>query len=407
VISALQFLSKSSYVGIIGIASILTLSFLLSNNKRKINIQSVASAFAIQLILTFLILKTNIGQNLFDSIAHGFETIYMFADQGSHFVLGKLADSNGPLGIVFAVKVVPTIIFFGALTSLLFHLGIIQIFVSGLSILIRPILGTSGAETLSVTANIMLGQTEAPLLIKNYLPKATESEMLTIMVSGMAHLSGAILAVYGSIGVPLKHLVISSIIAVPSSILISKILIPETEIPQTAGGKGAINLEKESKNVLDAISRGTSDGLKLAANVVAMLVAFISLIALFDHIMLSTVKISLKDLFAKMFYIVTAVVGIPEADRSNSAALIGQRLVINEFIAYSDFVKMELAEKSKIIMTYVLAGFGNFASIGIQIGGIGAICPEKREMLARLGIKAMLGGLLANLLNAAIVGLFL
>ena len=398
-------LKNNHYLSLIGIFVLLGIAALLSNNKRRINFRPIASALAIQFILTFFILKTNIGQSIFDSIAIGFEAVYKFADQGASFIFGNLCDIGGPWGIIFAIKVVPTIIFFGALMAFLFHVGIIQILVAGLAMIIRPVFGTSGAETLSATASVMLGQTEAPLLIKNYLPKMTESEMLTIMISGMAHLSGAILAVYGSMGVPMKHLITSSVIAVPGSILMAKILIPETQTPETSDSS-SVSFKKESKNVLDAISTGTSDGLKLAVNVVAMLIAFISLMTLVDTILLSTIGISLNDILSKAFYVITYFLGIAPEDRGASASLIGQRLVINEFVAYSTFVKLELLERTKIIMTYALAGFGNFSSIGIQIGGIGAICLSKRGMLSQLGLKAMIGGLLANFLNAAIVSLF-
>jgi concentrative nucleoside transporter, CNT family len=399
------FLNENRWISFFGILIILLVAFIFSEHKNRIRGRLIFSALCIQFLLAFFILKTVVGKKIFFSLARGFESLYMFTSDGINFVFGKLADANGPWGAVFLIKVLPTIIFFGALMALLFHLGIVQIIVKALSIIIRPILGTSGAETLSVAANSMLGQTEAPLLIKHYLPSMTRSEMLVVMIGGMSHLSGSLLAVYGSMGVPMKHLLSSTIIAIPGAILISKILIPETQTPVTSN-QGNIEIKSSSKNVLDAISTGTGDGLRLAANVAAMLIAFISLMAMINSILLATVGFSLDAVFAKVFYGVAYMIGIAKKDCDVAASLLGQKLVINEFVAYSNFIKSTLTERSKEILTYALAGFSNFSCIGIQIGGIGAICPEKRLMLTQLGFKALLGGTLTNLLNAALIGLF-
>jgi concentrative nucleoside transporter, CNT family len=400
------FLQHNRYLNVGSIFIILVVAFAFSNKKKNINLRLVINALGLQFLLAFFILNTAVGKIIFSAIAHGFEALYQFSDYGARFVFGNLADASGPWGMVFAIKVIPTIIFFGALMALLFHLGVVQIVVKGLACVIRPILGTSGAETLSVAANSMLGQTEAPLLIKHYLPTMTASELLVVMVGGMSHLSGSLLAVYGSMGIPMQHLLSSSIIAIPGTILIAKILIPETEIPETLGG-GSASLKPETKNILDALATGTSDGLKLAVNVAAMLIAFISLMALIDAGLLATIGYSLNELFGKAFYGVAYLLGIPSTDRQTAGVLLGQKLVINEFVAYSTFAKTELLDRTKVIMTYALAGFANFSCIGIQIGGIGAICPEKRYMLTQLGMKALLGGTLVNLLNAAIAGLFI
>ena len=404
-------LCESRYLSIVGILVILGVAFLFSNNRSKINYRLVATALGIQLLLALCILKTGLGQNVFASLSHAFEAVYSFADKGTTFVFGNLANPAGPWGMVFVIKVLPTIIFFGALMSLLFHLGIVQLFVSALAMVIRPLLGTSGAETLSVAANVMLGQTEAPLLIKNYLPSMTQSEMLVVMVGGMSHLSGSLLAVYGSMGVPIQHLLISSFMAIPGAILIAKILVPETEKPVTLSGT-AISLKSESKNILDAVSKGTSDGLSLAVNVAAMLISFISLMALVDYLLFAGTNafgcgITLNQVFGKLFYGVAFLLGVPLQDCQAAGSLLGQKLVINEFVAYLSFAKMELLPRSQVILTYALAGFSNFSCIGIQIGGIGAICPEKRTLLTQFGMRALLGGTLANLLSAAIIGLLL
>jgi CNT family concentrative nucleoside transporter len=396
----------------VGIATILGIAFLFSRNRKKVNARLVFSALVMQFFLAFCILKTNIGKNLFVALARGFSKIYTFADAGSQFIFGRLANPAASWGLLFFVKVIPIIIFFGALSSLLYHLGVVQMAVRGISFIIRPILGTSGAETLCAAANSMLGQTEAPLLIKRYLNKMTESEILLVMISGMATMSGAILAVYGSIGVPMVHLLSASIMSIPGAILISKILLPETAVSQTSG-KGHLEMERDTDNVLDAISVGTTDGMKLAANVAAMLISFISLIALLNYLIgyvsLSAfgIRYSLDTIFASLFSWIAMAIGIPAKDQNAAGALLGQKLVINEFIAYANFVKMKLTPRAHAILTYALCGFSNFSCIGIQIGGIGVLAPKKRSILIRLGLTAVLGGTLANLLNAAIAGLFI
>jgi CNT family concentrative nucleoside transporter len=313
--------------------------------------------------------------------------------------------------LIFAVKVVPIIIFFGALMAVLYHFGIVQIIVRFVAFIIRPILGTSGAETLCAAANSMLGQTEAPLLIKRYLNDMTDSEILLVMISGMATMNGALLAVYGSMGVPMLHLLSASVMSIPGAILISKILLPETK--KDSKKREKVKMESDSANVLDAISQGTTDGLSLAVNVIAMLVAFISLIALINYTLggltefVFGARYTLDTLFSKVFSWVAVVIGVPMKDKAAAGALLGQKLVINEFVAYANFVKMELAPRSKVILTYALCGFSNFSCIGIQIGGIGALAPQKRAALTRLGLTAVLGGTLANLLNASIASLFI
>jgi len=399
-------LADNHYMSLLGIVVILGVAALFSSNRRAISFKLLGSALLAQFALAFFILKTAIGSSLFTNISHGVERVYQFANDGCSFVFGSLANPAGPWGFVFAFKVLPIIIFFGALMALLFHLGIVQLIVRAMAFVIRPIFGTSGAETLSVAANSVLGQTEAPLLIKNYLPRMTDSEMTTVMVSGMAHLSGAILAVYGLMGVPILHLLSASIMAIPGAILIAKLLTPETETPETMGGS-QVEIPRQTKNILDAISNGTSDGLSLALNVAAMLIAFISITSLVNAILVWGTGWSLNALFAKLFYVVAYLIGIAPGECEAAGTLLGQKLVINEFVAYSSMVGMAMSTRAVAILTYALAGFSNFSCIGIQIGGIGAICPSKRETLTRLGMKALLGGTLANLLNAAIASLFI
>lgn len=399
-------LQNNHYISLLGIACILLVAFGFSAHRRAVKLRLIGVALFLQLLLGLFILKTMVGATIFATIAHGVEAVYKFADQGCAFVFGNLAQANGPWGFVFAIKVLPIIIFFGAVMSLLFHLGVVQIIVKGIAYVVRPLLGTSGAETLSVAANSVLGQTEAPLLIKNYLSRMTNSEVMTVMVSGMAHLSGSILAVYGLMGVPIMHMLSASIMAIPGAILISKMLMPEVDKPETLGGE-MVNMPAETKNVLDAISSGTTDGLKLAVNIAAMLIAFISLIAMIDAILAGIFGITLNMIFGKAFYGVAYLIGIPAADCQIAGSLLGQKLVINEFVAYGNMVKETLSPRTVAILTYALAGFSNFACIGIQIGGIGAICPAKRETLTKLGMRALLGGTLTNLLNAAIASLLM
>ena len=397
------------YISFFGIAVILGVAFLFSRHKNKVNIRLVISALIMQFILAFCILRTAIGRDLFAALSAGFSKLYQFSGAGGRFVFGGLADVTGPWGPLFFVTVVPIIIFFGALMALLYHFGIVQMAVRGVSFLIRPILGTTGAETLCAASNSMLGQTEAPLLIRKYLDSMTESEILLVMISGMATMNGALLAVYGSMGVPMLHLLSASIMSIPGAILISKILLPETK---KIDGDGSIVMERDTKNALDAISKGTSDGMHLAVNVVAMLIAFISLIAFINYVLGGITqyafgaRYTLDTFFSKIFSWVAVLIGVPFQDKSAAGALLGQKLVINEFVAYANFVKMELTPRAKTILTYALCGFSNFSCIGIQIGGIGALAPKKRHVLIKLGMTAVLGGTLANFLNAAIAGLF-
>lgn len=414
---------QNRYIGLISIVGILGIAFLCSNAKRRVNIKLVINALLMQVALAFFILKTGVGKAIFSGLAHGFESLYYFADKGSQFVFGSLTDVSGPWGMVFAFKVLPNMIFFGAIMAVLYHFGVVQILVRAMAVVMRPILGISGAETLCVAASSMLSQTEAPLLIKNYLARMTDSEIFLVMVCGMAHLSGSILAVYGSMGVPLEHLLTSSMIAIPSSILIAKIMMPEVAVPETAGGNFKV-VPAETRNVLDAVSSGTHDGLRLAVGVGAMLIAIIGLMALFDYLLLAStggifgwlraygfnlpeVGFSLNDFFGKSFYWIAYAIGIPMSDCAAAGVLLGKKLAINEFVAYADFAGRDLLPRTRIIMTYALSGFANFSSIGIQIGGIGAVCPEKRVKLTQLGLKALLGGTLVNLLNATLIGLLI
>ncbi len=404
-------LPAGRFVGLLGVGVVLLVAYLCSRHRARIALSVVVKGLALQGLLAYAILCTEMGKNVFAALADGFQKIYQFADQGAGFVFGSLSNPAGPWGFIFGVKVISIIIFFGALMSLLFHLGIVQRIVNLLAFVVRPLLGTSGPETLCAAANSMLGQTEAPLLIKNYLKEMTESEILVVMISGMATLSGAILAVYGGMGVPMHHLLASSIMAIPGSILISKILLPETE--KSMSKSALAEMKPDTKNVLDAISTGTIDGMGLAVNVAAMLISFISIIALINYLLSAATgalfgcPLTLSMIFGKVFAGVAYLIGIPVSEIEAAGSLLGTKLVVNEFVAYVEMIKAGLSTRSHIIMTYALCGFSNFSCIGIQIGGIGALAPSKRELLTKLGMRALLGGTLTNLLSAAIASLFI
>lgn len=416
-------LEYNRYMNILGIFIILIIAWLFSTHRSKINYKTIASGLLMQFALAFFILKTELGLSIFQTISQGVGQLYHFALTGVQFVFGSLTDISGPWGLVFAVRVLPIIIFFGAFMSLLFHLGIIQRVVYVLSLLVRPVLGTSGTETLCAIANSFLGQTEAPLLIRHYLGNVTRSEMMVVMTSGFATLSGAILAVYSAMGVPTVHLLAASVMAIPASIIMAKLLYPETEeiVEQKDFAKSA---KSQSKNILDAIASGTSDGLFLALNVGAMLISFLGLIALLNALLgaVSTVitmlavfvgssfvcpEFSLNLLFGYLGAPFAWLLGFSGVEATQVAQLLGIKLTVNEFIAFDTMLKMNLSERTISIITYALASFANFSCIGIQIGGIGSLVPSKKEWLSQLGLRALMAATLANLLSAMVAGLLL
>lgn len=409
------FFEYNRYLNLLGIPVILAIAWLFSAHKKAINYRLIVSALALQAFFTFFMLKTSVGIGLVSGISGGIQYLYDYAAQGTAFIFGSLADATGPWGVIFAIKVLPVIIFFGAFMALLFHFGIIQKVVALLGKLMSPLLGTTGSETLCALSNAFLGQTEAPLLVKNYLEHMTKSEFLVVMVSGMGTISGAILAVYASMGVAIEHLLASSIIAVPGTILIAKILIPETEKTKDFVESSS----HESKgNLFEAISVGTSDGLNLMLNVAAMLIAFIALIAMCNGILSGSCSylnqwfgwnlplIDLDSIFSVIFYPLSLLMGFTGSDALNVAKLLGTKVAVNEFLAYHKMLAMHLPERVQMLTTYALCGFSNFSSIGIQVGGIGALVPSKKKWLTELGLTAVLGGVLSNLLTALLIGLF-
>ncbi|OGB96786.1 hypothetical protein A3F06_00055 [candidate division TM6 bacterium RIFCSPHIGHO2_12_FULL_36_22] len=416
-------IEHNRYLNIVGIAVILLIAYLFSSNKKKIDYRLVGTALLMQFIIGFIALKTWAGETFLYYTSLLVQQLYLFADKGIQFVFGALGVNTAPWGVIFAVQILPIIVFFGALMSLLFYLGIIQWLVAGINFVVRPLLGTSGAETLCAVSNSFLGQTEAPLLIQHYLKDMTKSEIFVVMVSGMATISGAILAVYSKLGVPTSAMLASSAMAIPASILIAKIILPETHKTKTGSG-AQIKLESKSKNIFDAIATGTGDGLQLALNVGAMLIVFIALIGMLDSILLylsigfnSLINalhftwqmplLNLKMIFAFIFRPFAYLLGFSGETAIKVAELLGTKVSINEFVAYLEMVPMKLPARAELIITYALCGFANFSCIGIQIGGIGVLVPEKRQWLTELGLKTVLASSLANLSSAMIASLLL
>ena len=416
-------LAYNRYMNIFGIVILVALAILGSNNRAKINYRLVFNGLVLQFLTAYFILRTSIGAALFGGISDGVGSLYVFALQGVNFVFGALADPSGPWGFVFAFRVLPIIVFFGAFMSLLFHLGIIQIFVSFISRIVRPLLGTSGVETLCAIANSFLGQTEAPLLIRHYLADVTRSEMMVIMTSGFATISAALITVYAAMGVPTLHILSASVMAIPGSLFMAKILYPETE--KSAFNKDTnAKVEVPTKNILDALAVGTIDGLHLAMNVGAMLIAFLGIIAL-GNALLGQVshlinygllnagfsfvvpQFSLNVIFGLMFAPIAYGLGFVGNEAFMVGQLLGTKLGINEFIAFDAMLKMGLSDRTIAVLTYALCSFANFSCIGIQIGGIGALVPSKREWLSQLGLRAVFAATLTNLVSACMASLLL
>lgn len=399
-------LAYNRYCNIAGIFVVLFIAFFFSKQRSRISYRLVINGLALQFLIGFFVLKTAVGQYCVNGLAAGVEKLYLFADEGSRMVFGKLIDPSGPWGFLFVFKVLPVIIFFGAFMSLLFYFGIIQRVVMVINYVVRPVLGTTGPETLCAISNSFLGQTEAPLLIRHYLKHMTKSEMLVVMVSGMGTVSGAILAVFVAMGVPAVHLLTASMMAIPGTLVIAKMLLPESE-QSTEGARVRVEMKSESANAFDAISTGTSDGLHLALNVGAMLISFLALLAMINAILSYTIGTSLNTLFGYLFSPFGYLLGFERPEATVIGELLGIKVAVNELIAYGEMLTKHLSDRAINILTYALCGFSNFSCIGIQIGGIGALVPERRAWLTELGLYAVLGGTLSNLLSAMIAGLLL
>jgi CNT family concentrative nucleoside transporter len=394
--------------GALGIIAILGVAYVLSNNRRAIAPRVVFWGLALQWAFALLVLRVPAGEQVLRGAGHVVEEVIACAQRGAEFVFGaKLVDPKGPVAFVFAFRVLPPVIFMSALFAVLYHLGVMQRVVQVFGWVMARLFGASGAESLDVAASLFLGQTEAPLTIRPYLPRMTNSELLTVMTAGMAHVAGGIMAAYFELGIEPRHILTAVIMTAPGTILLSKMLVPETDKPETLGTV-RMDEERPDANLLDAASRGTRDGLQLALNIAAMLIAFLGLIALINK-GLSFAGTSLESLFGMALAPVAYLLGVPWQDCRAVGGLLGTRTVLNELIAYGQLstLKPQIAHRSFTIATFALCGFANFGSIGIQLGGIGALAPERRHDLARLGMKALLAGTLANFLSACIAGILL
>jgi CNT family concentrative nucleoside transporter len=395
--------------GVIGILAILALAYGLSSDRKAVSLRVLFWGLTLQWAFALVVLRVPAGEQALKGAGAVVEQVLGCAIKGSEFVFGsKLVDPGGPAGFVFAFRVLPTVIFVAALFAVLYHLGLMQWVVRGCAVVMAKLMGASGAESLNVAASLFLGQTEAPLTIRPYLPGLTRSELLTVMTSGMAHVSGGVMAAYFAFGVEPRHILTAVIMTAPGTILLSKLLIPETGVPETLGTV-AEDKTRPDANLLDAASRGTREGLSLALNIAAMLIAFLGLIALINKGLSYAHGLSLEILFGWALAPVAYLLGVPWSDCPTVGGLLGTRTVLNELIAFGELgaLRGKIDSRSFTIATFALCGFANFSSIGIQLGGIGALAPERRVDLARLGFRALLAGTLANYLSACIAGILL
>jgi CNT family concentrative nucleoside transporter len=419
----------SRFAGLLGITVFLSIAYMCSTNRRAIRLKTVLWGLGLQFLFAWIVIRFTWGQRTLQTAGAAVNKLLAYSFKGSSFVFGNLgfpADPNAhlpfldpgssQLGFIFAFQVLPTIIFISAFFALLYHLGVMQIIIKGMAWVMNRFMGVSGAESLNVAASIFMGQTEAPLTIRPLLPDCTKSELMTIMTAGMAHVSGGIMAAYIGYGIKAENLLAAVIMTAPGTILMAKMLVPETEQPKTAG---TVEMSKEEmhkdSNILGAIARGTIDGGQLAFNVAIMLISFLALIAMVNGIMgwthnhFAFFPQSIQKVLGTIFAPVAWLIGVPGKDIGAVGSLLGTRTVINELVAYSDLgaMKAALDPRSVTIATFALCGFANFSSIGIQIGGIGALAPNKRDQLAKLGFRAMIAGTMANLMSASIVGLLM
>src|SRR5437016_6711016 len=409
------------FTGILGLLTMLGLAYAFSTNRRAINKKTVVWGLGLQVVFAIFVLKVEVGRILFQKAGDVVNRLLSYSFEGSKFVFGALGAQGSSMGFFFAFQVLPTVIFIAAFFAVLYHYGIMQFIIKMAAKVMTRLMGASGAESLNVAASIFMGQTEAPLTIRPFLPDLTRSELMTVMTSGMAHVSGGITAAYIAFGIDPKHLLSAVIMTAPGTLLMAKMLVPETGQPRTAGrvvmSEDELSSEK-SENLLGAISRGTTDGLYLSLNVAAMLISFLALIALTDailggvhnelaHVGIGWFPSSMEKIFGILFAPIAWLIGIPWHDCPIVGNLLGTRMVLNELVAFSILGPQRgmLDPRSFTIATFALCGFANFSSIGIQIGGIGALAPNRKGDLARLGVRAMLAGTMANLMSASIAGM--
>lgn len=410
-----------SFLSAFGAAVLLLLAWVLSTNRRLFPWRTVLSGLALQVIFALFILKTPFGEPIFGAVRSAMNQIGAFAQQGAAMVFGPLADAGalgrafGGGGVVFAITISAIIIVVSSLSSLLYHYGVLQRVVHAAATVMRRVMGTSGSESLAAAGNIFLGQTEAALIIRPYLPHMTTSELYALMVTGMATIATSVFAVYAQIGIDAGHLLTASVMSAPAALLMAKIMIPETASSETSAGRGA-TVERTTVNGIDALCRGASEGMSLAINVLAMLIAFVAVVALANALLAwpqtavgVAAPVSLQQIMGWINWPFAWLLGVPAADCEKVGQVLGTRIVLNEFVGFLDLsaLRGEISDRSYVLATYALCGFANFSSIAIQIGGIGALVPERRGELARLGLRAMVGGLLASYLTACVAGIFI
>ncbi|PYU06993.1 MAG: NupC/NupG family nucleoside CNT transporter [Acidobacteria bacterium] len=409
------------FAGLLGMITIVGLAYLFSTDRKSVRLKTVAWGLGLQLTFAFFVLRFELGRRIFQIAGDAVNRLLSFSYVGSTFVFGDIGQPKelAKLGFSFAFQVLPTIIFIAAFFAFLYHIGIMQLLIRAAAWVMTRVMGASGAESLNVAASVFMGQTEAPLTIRPFLDRLTKSELMSVMTSGMAHVSGGIMAAYIAFGIEAKHLLTAVIMTAPGTLLMAKMLVPETEKPLTGGRVEMPPMEKEA-NFLGALARGTTDGLHLAINVGAMLISFLAMLALANALMggahnwlaahgIAWFPSSLQQIFGWVFAPVAWLIGIPWHDAASVGNLLGTRMVVNELVAFQQLGTMHgtLDPRSFTIATFALCGFANFSSIGIQIGGIGALAPEQRGQLAKFGIRAMLAGTMANLMSASIVGMLL
>ncbi len=423
----------NNLVSLLGIFVLLALAWALSNNRRKFPWRVTLWGLGLQLMLAVLLLKTPWGQSIFGAARSFVTRLLGFTDAGASFIWGGLYRSGedlvqfigpergywlatnsvtgelAPIGTSFLIHILPTVIFFSSLMAVMYHLGVMQWIIRGMAWVMRKTMGTSGSESFSCAANVFVGQTEAPLVIRPYLATMTHSELMAIMVGGFATVAGGVMAAYVRFGVDAGHLLAASVMSAPAALVVAKIMYPETEESPTRGAV-TLNVEKEYSNLIDAAAGGAGVGLKLALNIGAMLLAFISLVAMLNY-GLGFVNLSLQQIFGWIFSPVAWVMGVPWSEAMTFGNLLGTKIAVNEFVGYIELMHAaadgSLSERSVVIGTYALCGFANFSSIAIQIGGIGTIAPDQRAWVAKLGLRAMFGGALASWLTATIAGVLI
>lgn len=405
-------------IGLVGIAFLLAVAYLASANRSAIRWKTIGWGLSLQLLFALFVLKIPFGQVALEKASAAVTKLISYADYGSRFIFGPLTDGTGP-ELVFAAKVLPIVIFISSFFTVLYYLGIMQLIVLGMAKIMTRFMGVSGAESLGAAANVFMGQTEAPIVVAPYIPKMTRSELLALMTGGMSTVSGAILGAYIGLGVNAQYLIAASIMAAPASLVMAKILIPETQHSMTAG-KVELKIERQDVNVIDAAARGAGQGMKLALNIAAMLIAFVAIIYLLNGILgwvggFFGADLTMEVIFGYLLAPIAFIMGVPWSEAVTVGQLIGVKIVLNELVAYGQLAQLQgygaegaaaaLSPKAEMIVTYALCGFANFSSIAIQIGGIGGLAPERKHDLAKLGLRAVLGGSFASFMTATLAGM--